>query len=336
MLLSASRLHLGVTKKACGCHLPCTHVYQTLYAMEMSTGQIDHIQQALKDVPNDFHLPLKTLSVSSKWWNIIINSNDDRTIGPRLSRVNALHLSCVNTASKIPSICPNLTFLSLRLQTRHSRYSLDLHFPELTGLVIYVEHIRAFRAFKSWNLLKLQHLWITCGEEGPKYPLDPLSELFERERSSLLSFAISEPGCFSQFPPDIWSRAPNLLYLGLNSFKMAGIPTPPVTHPLRTLGFLQVQPHLFPRAVLGRFLSEWHNIKVIADVHIWEDIPPVRSKAPVGFHFHAERICHDCVKLANVICSQYGVRYEDRYGRSLEEFMDMERKDHTSDQSNTL
>jgi len=196
---------------------------------------------------------------------------------------------------------------------------LNLTIPELTGLVIYLDHEDTLGVFKTWNLPKLQHLYITFAGNRDEYPLE---ELFERDRPSLLSLALRYCGLF-HLPPDVWSRVPNLLYLGSTSFELDEIVAPPNTHPLRTLGFLELRPECFPRDTLGPVLSEWNNIKVIADVHRWEEHPPFTSSRAADRHTHDDfdERCHYCIEMAHSACYQYGVRYEDLHGKSLEEFM---------------
>jgi hypothetical protein len=120
--------------------------------------------------------------------------------------VSALLISGKTRATEIPSLYPNLIFLSLRLEAGGDSLDLHLNFAELTGLVIYIDQEEAFQVFKMWNMPKLQHLHITFGNEGP---FDPLDGLFERDRPSLLSLALRGYG-ISRPPPDIWSRVPNL------------------------------------------------------------------------------------------------------------------------------
>jgi hypothetical protein len=151
------------------------------------------------------------------------------------SRVTALLITAKTAANRIPRFYPNLTFLSLQLKDHQNFRDLHLTIPKLTGLVIHIGHEEAFQVFKTWNLPKLQHLYITF---GGVYPLD---ELFKKDRPSLLSLALRY-NRISYPLPDIWSKVPNLLYLGSNSFESDMIVAPPNTHPLRTLGFLEIYP----------------------------------------------------------------------------------------------
>jgi hypothetical protein len=326
--LHASRIHLGVRQEICACHGSCACDFRNYSGLGIQPQDFGHVEQILQDAPTEFQLPLKTLMIPYYWWDKMVGLYGDKPIASRLSRLSALLLAGANLGRSIPSICPKLTFLSISLQGLHftdsSHFGLD--FLHITGLVICMWGSGDFQAFASWNLPKLQHLSITYGSRDPS---DQLREFFKTERSSLSSFALRPfsssifqyTGNSHHLPPEIWSGAPNLLYLGLASFGMDTIKVPPSIHPLRTLAFLQLNPYKFPRAVLGSILSEWNNIKVVADVHRWEDLPSSRSKAfndPNHIHFGA--VCEYCLILANSICSQYGVRYEDRYGRSLEEF----------------
>jgi hypothetical protein len=321
MFLRASRMHLCVKQDLCICHDTCECTLRSYHVMSASRWQLDNVRQVLQNIPPDFQPPLRTLILSPYWWPRASGFDGVKSMAPWLSRVSALLIPTETTANQISNLYPNLTFLSIQLKARSFGDPSDFHlnFPKLTALVIYIWYNDTFQVFKSWRLPKLQHLWI---KYGPNVLSDQLVELFDRERPSLLSLALHYPLNLCRLPPEIWSRVPNLLYLGLNSFKMKRIASPPSTHPLRTLGFLQVNLEYFPRDRLERVLSQWHNIKVIADVHRWEDYPFTSLRRP-DRHIHPPFIptCHSCIEMATLACSQYSVRYEDRHGRSWEEFM---------------
>jgi hypothetical protein len=321
MFLRASRMHLCVKQDPCRCPDTCECALRGYQVMSTSRWQLYNVQNVLENVPPNFQPPLRTLILSPYWWPKESGFGGVKSMKPWLSRVSALLIPTETTAIQTLHLCPNLTFLSIQLKVRSfgDPPDVNLTFPKLTGLVIYIWYNEAFQVFKSWNLPKLQHLWINY---GPNVLPDQLVELFEKQRPALLSLSLHYPSSLCRLPPEIWSRLPNLLYLGLNSFKMSRIATPPSTHPLRTLGFLQIRLEYFPRERVDLVLSEWHSIKVIADVHRWEEYPFISSRRP-EHHFHPPNIptCRYCIEMANFACSQHGVRYEDRHGRSLKEFM---------------
>lgn len=315
MLLSASRIHLDVEQAICCCSSLCTCVIRGYATIQGLPSQLKIVREVLQNAPADFQVSHRTLMVSFWWWIRIAGYDGDKSPNSWLSQISALFLAGAKATKDITNICPRLTFLSIQLLSVENSPDFHLSFPELTSLVIHIPEIEELNAFKTWDIPKLQHLWITHGMGGI---ISQLNEVFETKRPCLLSLGLRSFDRSSSFPHDIWSQVPSLLYIGFGWFYKDNISPPPNTHPLRILAFLQVHTYRFPRGDLGDVLSQWKNIEVVADVHRWEDfssICPAAGNQPV--HVHGLPVCFTT---ADSICSQHGIRYEDRHGRTFAEF----------------
>lgn len=74
------------------------------------------------------------------------------------------------------------------------------------------------------------------------------------------------------------------------------------------------------------FINYMPNLAVVGDFHDWENVtfPPPFTPADLIKHTCADGgYCNACTVEIHAFCTTQKLRYEDRWGRSLEEFKRM-------------
>jgi hypothetical protein len=259
--------------------------------------------------------------VSTKVWYFINKFLPQKSVATIFSRLRALEVvgGFERSLINVPSFLENLVYLNIGLDTDDQGGPLT--FPSLTTLRIRIAHRQAFTYVKQWITPKLLHLEIrdVCPWVSPL----EIDEYLKRGWPLLQSFRLLVEDHVTVIPNDIWDSLPKLTYAGFTSLARSDQALSPTNHPLHTLALLPLAEDFGSRRMMANIMLNFLNLRVVADSHMWEDIPAeiLRKHINSSFdHTHYMLLCFSCVMDLNSVCRQAGLRYEDRWGRSLEEY----------------
>lgn len=256
-------------------------------------------------------------------WTVICGILHRDKLTQLFSNVRILEIAANFTTSgevKPPDFLQKLTCLSILggqfLETGRAK------FPHLTTLRLCPLVGSDLEAAQSWELPQLQHLEINFKPRSNFYQSG--LAFLRKGWLLLLSLTITTGDYTVELPQDIWALLPNLQYLACRpppSLLGNGLGIQP-DYPLRTLGFLSSVDPIIKREKLMCFIKHMPNLAVVADFHDWENIefPPALTPADLLEHTCKERYCNICIVDTHTFCIAHNLRYEDRWGRSLEEF----------------
>jgi hypothetical protein len=260
--------------------------------------------------------------VSAQIWDIINKYLPEKTIAIIFSQLQALEVVGSSKASltAVPTFLKSLTYLNISLATYGEEGPLT--FPSLTTLRVCLRQTDSFKYVEQWTMPNLRHLEIR--DLFSQQNLSEINEYLKRGWPLLESFRLIVDHGAIFIPNDIWASLPNLTYVGFTRlwFDQALSPT---NHPLHTLALLILDDgSMRSRRTLADVMLNFLNLRVVADTHRWEDIPTelIQAEAIYSsfYHKHVYPLCFLCVMDLELACEQVGLRYEDRWGRSLEEF----------------
>ncbi|KIM25086.1 hypothetical protein M408DRAFT_331392 [Serendipita vermifera MAFF 305830] len=252
-------------------------------------------------------------------------------VGEIFPHLRALFIS-INRAPKsgLLPLFENLTFLSMRLERSAGwpRAAAEPYcLPAVQTLQIEVTNNFSFEFWKYWDMPSLVHLILSS--TSPLGLLVPLDAILANLGTNLISLRIYSREGYLLLPNDIWEMVPRLEYLGTSalnrseSVALLESSGPPSDHPLRTFGIVEVPSMYTAREDADLIAQNWQALSVIADSHLWGDMPKDYSSELDTLshpHMHIYDFCWMCFAVLHETCKQLGLRYEDRTGKTWEEF----------------
>jgi hypothetical protein len=320
---SARRIHLDVFPRKCRCRKECFCISNDYYAGQSRAGKASlYFIPALHTIQELASIPVRTMVVSIKVWNLINNHLPQKTVATIFSQLRTLEVvgEFERSLANIPSFLESLTYLNVGLDT--DGQGNPLTFPNLTTLRVRIANRRAFTSFKWWVIPKLLNLEIrdVCSWESPL----EIDEYLKRGWPLLESFRFIVDDRDTFIPNDIWDSLPKLTYAGFTRLARSGQALSPTNHPLHTLALLTLHENGESRCTIANIMLNFLNLRVVADSHRWEDIPAEILGTHINSSFahkHYWPLCFLCLMDLTSACRQAGLRYEDRWGRSLGEFL---------------
>lgn len=268
-------------------------------------------------------LPAEILVLQADVWSTICEELHQDTMSHLFSNICALEIPSRGgeDAIKIPDFLQGLTRLSIGYQSLEKAHA---RFPYLTTLQLCVKQ-RTLEV-QDWDLPRLQHLEFEFRFKNTFHRSG--LEFLRKGWPCLLTLSINLLDGTVKFPGDIWASLPKLQYLGCHpppSVGRSGLSLQS-DYPLRTFGFLFPEHHHLKKRTLMPLISNMPNLTVVADYYRWEDVelPPSGSLATPSDHpltqSCGEVFCQTCIEEMYAFCTARNLRYEDRWGRSFEEF----------------
>ena len=208
----------------------------------------------------------------------------DRALRGAFPAVRALSVEeCSYPPPDLSTAFPNLVLLAWRIIANSLPTSSDIEtetiFSDLTTFQLAFDNdTMDLSLFQHWTLPRLRHFEFTvsCFDEEPSTRCTRSMYRFLRTvRESLTGLKIALLGDWITPPSDLWEILPHLKYLGMSTVT-PGAPFPPLParHPLRTMANTDVTGSISDVAPL-QTLREWDSLTTLADVHRWDDIPPL-------------------------------------------------------------
>jgi hypothetical protein len=175
---------------------------------------------------------------------------------------------------------------------------------------------------RGWDLPQLQHLEIAHTGSNGYGTFDAIFDFLCKGWPLLVTLRLLAEDYVFMIPLNIWDYLPNLEYLGCTVLQGFDHLQSTIPHQLKTLALLHPQPHHFGRRVLPEFILKCINLRSFADFHRWEDVQIYPASSHVLFsHTHTGVLCDGCIRDMGLFCESIRIRYEDRLGRSLKEFL---------------
>lgn len=250
----------------------------------------------------------------------------------------------VSPSPKISTAFPRLTLLALQVWDDETRIPLspeeDIIFETLKSFQLaVVGRPSNLSLFHRWQLPQLRHLEIAIGDIDQENYATCLTTkhlchfLRTAGYTQLTSLKFSAEVRL-MLSTDLWEVLPRLKYLGVGIFSPnEGSPSiaPPSKHPLRTLAHFDNRNiyGIHIRSEIWREIKHWNNLHTVADSHEWVTIAPRErnpNKAPFSHGYTRRRnigtslLCEECIWDLLFVCTQRGLRYEDRWGQSWEKY----------------
>ena len=260
-------------------------------------------------------------------------NNPQKIFDNDFPNLRALFISVdAHSLDTVSKLFVNLTFLSLR---KEAAYFPENHPPlalaKLKTFQFQITDNGDITFLKRWSMPSLAHIDLIV--EIPRIDLSDICTLFLDIGHTAQSLRISSEMGFLPFPADIWEKMPLLEYLALSTMErlddslLLVRPGPPPDHPFHTFAILYDEGYMYRvRNDTRRVVEKWKGLSTIADSHSWENMPKGISEdweegAQVtrGLGVTNDSDWED-VALLQLLCTQYGLRYEDCSGRTFAEF----------------
>lgn len=314
-ICSATRLHI---EGSCKCPKPCGCA-DKYYVISKS------FLVELCDILMSSDSTTKILIIPAGAWAQTVGESFAEAPSTIIPGVNALEVSGeMHFNPLLFSIYPNLIHLSLDLGG-NDLYAIPATFPALKTLILSADSCTSVENF-NWIIPNLQHAELTDANTGPEIAL--LRHFLGKAWPNLISLKAKATWIDLQLPSVIWSHLPSLEYLGASWLRNDDdIGPPPHGHPCEAVGNIENTYAADARDILFQFTGDWVGLKAISDVHCWDELDrPVSGdclvRRSIKPHDDCDAgTCCRCVEDAVYRCAMQGIRYEDRMGRGLDEYL---------------
>jgi hypothetical protein len=267
----------------------------------------------------------RILIIPEKAWARTMEPSSSETPSRVIAGVKALEVSGdLHFNPPIFSMYPNLIYLRLDLGS-NDLHSVSATFPALTTLILSAESCPSVENF-NWIIPNLQHAELTDNNAEREIPL--LQRFLGKAWPKLISLKANTTWIDQCLPSEFWSHLPNLGYLGVSWLKEDdNLVPPPDGHPCEMVGNIENTYVGDARSILFKFARGWKGLKVISDMHCWDELDqPISDDCLVRqstkFHGYCDAAtCCRCIENAAYYCTEQGIRYEDHMGMSLDEHL---------------
>jgi hypothetical protein len=316
---SVKRLHVGWEDNSCD-----DPIHSTLTDKSHSFNVPAGFSAILRQILTSPESSITTLVLPDKIWARIADPLFIQTSAQILPGVKALEVEGgLDLTISVSSVCPNLTFLNIHI-LNNILSNTEANFPDLTTLIL-ASRATNFDGVINWAMPNLRHTELKdlTREREPTL----LYFFLARTWPNLISLKVQAMINTLVLPGVIWDRLPKLVFLGM-SWLSDDAPSPPDGHPIHTVANVENEYAGNARGRLFHIIRHWKGLKTLSDIHRWEELPrPIDHSCLVVESNRRRDRCHAgncsrCIENAAYLCYVRGLRYEDRLGRSMTEYLE--------------